>query len=215
MIINRIKIQINSLAKQPINTLMSTCIVLLCMGLVTSTKAQMVGTPPILTKRKPALISKAGFENATGCIANGNNAQVNSLFPNTYRSFGTTPNLDVMGDCNTTYGSAFSGNKFLGIGAGDALTIDLGANLTPGAIFTVVIYERMTTTVPTPVNYKVGLSTTAGVADATNHNLASTTGTTNTTWTTKTLSFTVPPGYNWRYLSLQVTSGSGWTHIDY
>lgn len=210
-----IKIQINRLAKQFRHALRCTCLGTFCLGAAITTKAQMVGTPPMLTKRKPALISGAGFENATDCILNGNNVQVNTLFPNTYISFGTTPNLDIMGNCNNTYGLAFSGSKFLGIGAGDALTIDLGANLTPGATFTVLLYERMTAVVPTPASYKVGLSTLAGAADAIHHNLVSTTGTTNTTWTVKILSFTVPAGYNWRYLTLQVTSANGWTHLDY
>ena len=96
-----------------------------------------------------------GFDNATGCVVNGNLAAVNSLFPSLYKGY-NSPILggfliDVLGTCNSTYGTAWSGSRFIGIANGEAITIDLGSILVPGNTFTmpsitlVVVFEIVIT----------------------------------------------------------------------
>jgi len=154
-----------------------------------------------------------GFENATGCIFNGSTTAVNALFPTIYRAYNSpvsgTSTMDVLGNCNLTYGTAMFGNKYVAISRGDAFTIDLGSNLTAGSTFTMTMYERLNTTLSsTPTSYRVGVSTAPGTTSASS-NLFTTTGTTNTTWTPKTISFTVPAGTSWRYITVEATNTTG------
>ncbi len=175
-----------------------------------------------LTRTVAFALQGSGFETATGCVVNGTLAQVNALFPTIYKGYNspyntTGPfNIDIFGDCDATYGSAWSGTKFIALTSGDAITIDLGADLTPGTQFSMVMYEKASGTY-SPATYNVGLSSSPGVSGSSSTNqLFTSTGTTNTTWTAKTISFTVPSGTGLRYLTLECTSSNTtWTHLDF
>ncbi|SIT28132.1 hypothetical protein [Chryseobacterium gambrini] len=163
----------------------------------------------------------AGFDNATGCIINGSEASDDALFPSIYNTYaspnGGFVNIDILGDCNTTYGTAWSGTKFIALTIGDAITIDLGSAPAPGSTFTMTIYERKLPTFPT-TSYRVGLSTTSGTTGGAGlNNLFNSPGTSATTWTPRTISFTVPASpSNLRYLTIESTGVSGdWLHIDF
>ncbi|MEY4281023.1 MAG: hypothetical protein RLZ39_435, partial [Bacteroidota bacterium] len=174
------------------------------------------------------LLSGTGFESSgSACLLNTSIPIFNGAFSDgVYKGYvaDVTPlvsgnfQLDIQGGTGcTTYGTAWSGNKFLGLAAGDGLTIDLGANLIPGSTFTMTMYERAPTLTPSP--YRVGISNTAGVSGGPSYNnLFSTTGPTTNTWTARTITFTVPNVTGYRYLTIESTNANGiagWTCLDF
>jgi hypothetical protein len=199
----------------------------------TKTPPQGCGTTTTSTCSKTITVtaftlSGTGFESSgTACLLNTTISTFNAAFSDgvckgyvadvTPLSSGNFQ-LDIQGGTGcTTYGTAWSGNKFLGLAAGDGLTIDLGANLIPGSTFTMTMYERAPTLPSSP--YRVGISNTAGFSGGSSYNnLFNTTGPTTNTWTARTITFTVPNVTGYRYLTIESTNGLGtvgWTCLDF
>ena len=208
----------------------------------TATKTPPVGCGSVTTSTCSKTItvsaftlSGTGFESAIGCLLNGSIGAFNANFSdNLYKGYIAIPPIGTVGnfqldvqngssigsDCYSSYGTAWSGSKFLGIAAGDGFTIDLGANLVPGSTFTMIMYERVAPTVTSVgVPYRVGISNAAGTSGGTGlNNLFTTTATSNATWTAKTISFTVPNVTGYRYLTIECINAlgtAGWTLLDF